>query len=63
MLNIIVLHYKLQKKFQTIHSIANIYQYKVENIVLLISTLCMPHKNIMSIFNFPSYYYYYCYFI
>ena len=55
MSNIFVLHHKLQEKFKTVHEqlIANIYEYKVD-IILLNSTLCVPPKNKMYMFNFSS---------
>ena len=45
MSNIFVSHYKLQEKFKKIiRLIANIYKYKVDNIILPNSSLCMPLK-------------------
>ena len=45
MSNIFVPHYKLQEKFKKIiRLIANIYKYKVDNIILPNSSLCMPLK-------------------
>ena len=55
MSNICVLHYKLKEIFKTIHLIANIYQYKVDNIILLNTTLCMLPKSKMFMFNFPGF--------
>ena len=43
MSNKFVLHYKLQEKFKTIHSI-NISEYKVDSVILSIITLYMPLK-------------------
>ena len=52
-MSIIFVIHNIQEIFKTIHSIfVNIYQYKVDNVILLNSTLCMPHKNKMLMFNF-----------
>ena len=55
MSNLRVLHYKLKEIFKTIHLIANIYQYKVDNIILLNTTLYMLPKSKMFMFNFPGF--------
>ena len=42
MSNVSALRYELQKKFISVHYlIENIYQYKVDNLILLNSTLCI----------------------
>ena len=48
-----ILNYKRNLK-QFIRLFANIYQYKVDNIILPISTLGMSPKNKMIMFDFPS---------
>ena len=48
-----ILNYKRNLK-QFIRLFANIYQYKVDNIILPISTLGMSPKNKMIMFYFPS---------
>ena len=48
-----ILNYKRNIK-QFIRLFANIYPYKVDNIISLISTLCMSSKNKMFMFDFPS---------
>ena len=52
--NIFVFHCKSREKFKTI-LLANIYQYKVNDIILPKSTLSMLlTKNMMFMFNFPG---------
>ena len=48
-----ILNYNRNIK-QFIRLFANIYPYKVDNIISLISTLCMSSKNKMFMFDFPS---------
>ena len=58
MSNVSALRYELQKKFISVHYlIENIYQYKVDNLILLNSTLSYSIKARCSfIFNFTSYF-------
>ena len=48
----IINHKRNLKQF--IRLIANIYQYKIENIILLKGTLCIPPKSKTFSFNFPD---------